>query len=266
MSDQSDNFNLEKIGMTNRIALVTGGSRGIGRNIVESLARRGVDSIFTYHSHEKAAETVIAEVGAVGTKAVALHLDTGDSASFAAFVKSVKDALAGFGADRFDFLVNNAGNNHRNMPFAEVTEAELDRIYNVHFKGVLLLTQKLLPLIRDGGRIVNISSGRTRISSPGGSAYASMKGAVEVLSRHMALELGPRRIAVNVVAPGAVATDFSGGIVRDNPKVNKRIADMTALGRVGLPEDLGPVVADLLSADFGFVNGQRIEVSGGGML
>jgi NAD(P)-dependent dehydrogenase (short-subunit alcohol dehydrogenase family) len=252
--------------MTNKIAIVTGGSRGIGRNTVESLARRGVDSIFTYHSHDKDAEAVVAEVGAAGAKAIALQLDTGKIASFDAFVESVKDALTRFGADRFDFLVNNAGNNHRNMPFAEATEGELDSVYNVHFKGVFFLTQKLLLLIKDGGRIINISSGRTRISSPGGSVYASMKGAVEVLSRHLALELGPRRIAVNIVAPGAVATDFSGGIVRDNPAVNKRIAELTALGRVGLPEDLGPVIADLLSADFGFVNGQRIEVSGGGML
>jgi NAD(P)-dependent dehydrogenase (short-subunit alcohol dehydrogenase family) len=250
-----------------KIAIVTGGSRGIGRNTVESLARRGVHSIFTYHSHNADAEAVVAEVESAGAKAVALQLDTAAIASFDAFVDRVKGALTQIGAERFDFLVNNAGNNHRNMPFAEATEEELDSIYNVHFKGVFFLTQKLLPLINDGGRIVNISSGRARISSPGGSIYASMKGAVEVLSRHMALELGPRRIAVNIVAPGAVATDFSGGIVRNNPSVNKRIADNTALGRrVGLPDDLGPVIAEFLSADFRFVNGQRIEVSGGVIL
>ena len=247
--------------MTSKIAIVTGGSRGIGRNIVESLARRGVDTIFTYHTHAADAETVVAEAAAA--KAVALQLDTGDVASFDAFVGSVKDALAKLGATRFDFLVNNAGNNHRNMPFEKATVEELDSIYNVHFKGVFFLTQKLLPLINDGGRIINISTARTRIASPGGAVYASMKGALEVLSKHMALELGPRRIAVNVVAPGPVATDFSGGIVRDNPEVNKRIADNTALGRAGVPDDLGPMIASLLSDDNRWVNAQRIEVSGG---
>jgi NAD(P)-dependent dehydrogenase (short-subunit alcohol dehydrogenase family) len=247
--------------MTSKIAIVTGGSRGIGRNIVESLARRGVDTIFTYHSHAADAETVIAEAAAA--KAVALQLDTGDVASFDAFVGSVKDALAKLGATRFDFLVNNAGNNHRNMPFEKATVQELDSIYNVHFKGVFFLTQKLLPLINDGGRIINISTARTRIASPGGAVYASMKGALDVLSKHMALELGPRRIAVNVVAPGPVATDFSGGIVRDNPEVNKRIAENTALGRAGVPDDLGPMIASLLSDDNRWVNAQRIEVTGG---
>jgi NAD(P)-dependent dehydrogenase (short-subunit alcohol dehydrogenase family) len=247
--------------MTSKIAIVTGGSRGIGRNIVESLARRGVDTIFTYHTHAADAETVVAEAAAA--KAVALQLDTGDVASFDAFVGSVKDALAKLGATRFDFLVNNAGNNHRNMPFEKATVQELDSIYNVHFKGVFFLTQKLLPLIKDGGRIINISTARTRIASPGGAVYASMKGALDVLSKHMALELGPRRIAVNVVAPGPVATDFSGGIVRDNPEVNKRIAENTALGRAGVPDDLGPMIASLLSDDNRWVNAQRIEVNGG---
>src|SRR5580692_1741770 len=248
-------------GMTSKIAIVTGGSRGIGRNIVESLARRGVDTIFTYHTHAADAGTVVAEVK--NAKAIALQLDTGDAASFDAFVNSVKDALAKLGAARFDFLVNNAGNNHHNMPFEKATEEELDSIYNVHFKGVFFPTQKLLPLINDGGRIINISTARTRIGSAGGAVYASMKGALEVLSKHMALELGPRRIAVNVVAPGPVATDFSGGIVRDNPEVNKRIADNTALGRAGVPDDLGPMIASLLSDDNRWVNAQRIEVSGG---
>jgi NAD(P)-dependent dehydrogenase (short-subunit alcohol dehydrogenase family) len=247
--------------MTSKIAIVTGGSRGIGRNIVESLARRGVDTIFTYHTHAADAETVIAET--TDAKAVALQLDMGDVASFDAFVGGVKDTLGKLGAARFDFLVNNAGNNHRNMPFEKAIEEELDSIYNVHFKGVFFLTQKLLPLINAGGRIINISTARTRIASPGGAVYASMKGALEVLSKHMALELGPRRIAVNVVAPGPVATDFSGGIVRDNPEVNKRIADNTALGRAGLPGDLGPMIASLLSDDNRWVNAQRIEVSGG---
>src|SRR5271154_3402691 len=246
-----------------KIAIVTGGSRGIGRSTVESLARRGVNTIFTYHTHGTDADAVVAAAKDAGAEAIALQLDAGSIASFGAFVENVKDALAKLGATRFDFLVNNAGNSHRNMPFETATEEELDSIYNVHFKGVFFLTQKLLPLINDGGRIVNISTARTRVAGAGGAVYASMKGAVEVLSRHMALELGPRRIAVNVVAPGPVATDFSGGIVRDNPEVNKRIAENTALGRAGVPGDLGPVVASLLSDDNRWVNAQRIEVAGG---
>ena len=248
---------------TPKIALVTGGSRGIGRNTVESLAKRGVHTIFTYHSHSADAEAVVAAVRDAGAQGIALQLDAGNVASFDAFVESVKDALAKLGAPRFDFLVNNAGNNHRNMPFEKATEEEFDSVCNVHFKGVFFLTQKLLPLINDGGRIINISTARTRTSSPGGAVYASMKGAVEVLSRHLAKELGPRRIAVNVVAPGPVETDFSGGIVRDNPAVNKMIAENTALGRPGLPEDLGPMIASLLSEENHWVNAQRIEVAGG---
>jgi NAD(P)-dependent dehydrogenase (short-subunit alcohol dehydrogenase family) len=245
-----------------KIAIVTGGSRGIGRNTVISLAERGVDSILTYNARRDAAEDVVAAVHKAGARTIALQLDTGDLRAFDGFVEDVRNALAQLGAQRFDYLVNNAGNNHHNMPFEKATEEELDSIYNVHFKGVFFLTQKLLPLINDGGRIVNLSTARTRVASPGGAVYASMKGAVEVLTRSMALELGPRKIAVNTVAPGAVATDFSGGIVRDNPEVNKRIAEMTALGRVGLPEDLGPMIASLLSADNRWINAQRIEVSG----
>jgi NAD(P)-dependent dehydrogenase (short-subunit alcohol dehydrogenase family) len=245
-----------------KIAIVTGGSRGIGRNTVISLAERGVDSILTYNARRGAAEEAVAAVHEAGARAIALQLDTGDLRAFDGFVENVRNALAQLGAERFDYLVNNAGNNHHNMPFEKATEEELDSIYNVHFKGVFFLTQKLLPLINDGGRIVNLSTARTRVASPGGAVYASMKGAVEVLTRSMALELGPRKIAVNTVAPGAVATDFSGGVVRDNPEVNKRIAEMTALGRVGLPEDLGPMIASLLSADNRWINAQRIEVSG----
>jgi NAD(P)-dependent dehydrogenase (short-subunit alcohol dehydrogenase family) len=246
-----------------KIAIVTGGSRGIGRNTVVSLARRGVHAIFTYHSHSADAQAVVAEAKNAGAEAIALQLDTGDIASFDAFVDSAKNALAKLGATRFDFLVNNAGNNHHNMPFEKATEEELDSIYNVHFKGVFFLTQKLLPLIKDGGRIVNVSTARTRLISPGGAAYGSLKGAVEVLTKYMAKELGPRRIAVNVVAPGAVETDFSGGIVRDNPVVNKRVAEGTALGRAGLPDDIGPMIASLLSEDNRWINAERIEVSGG---
>jgi NAD(P)-dependent dehydrogenase (short-subunit alcohol dehydrogenase family) len=246
-----------------KIAIVTGGSRGIGRNTVESLAGRGVNTIFTYHTHSTGADAVLAAVQDAGAEALALQLDAGNIASFDAFVESVKDALSKLGATRFDFLVNNAGNSHRNMPFETATEEELDSIYNVHFKGVFFLTQKLLPLINDGGRIVNVSTARTRTTGPGGSVYASMKGAVEVLSKHMAKELGPRRIAVNVVAPGATETDFSGGIVRDNPAVNKRVAEGTALGRAGVPEDVGRMIASLLSEDNRWINAERIEVTGG---
>jgi NAD(P)-dependent dehydrogenase (short-subunit alcohol dehydrogenase family) len=246
-----------------KIAIITGGSRGIGRHTVLSLAKRGVDSIFTYNSNQTEAEKVVGLVAEAGQKAIALQLDTGNISAFDHFVDRTREALGSLEAERFDYLVNNAGNNHHNMPFEKATEEELDSIYKVHFKGVFFLTQKLLPLINDGGRIVNISSARTRFSSPGGAVYASMKGAVEVLSRHLAKELGPRRIAVNTVAPGATETDFSGGIVRDNPVVNKRVAEGTALGRAGVPDDIGRMIASLLSEDNHWINGERIEVTGG---
>ena len=245
-----------------KIAIVTGGSRGLGRNTVLSLAKRGVDSIFTYNSNQIEAEKVVGLVAEAGRKAVALQLDTGNVGAFDDFVDRVRQALSGLGAERFDYLVNNAGISHHNS-IEKTTEAELDALYNVHFKGVFFLTQKLLPLINDGGGIVNLSTGLTRIIMPGSAPYGSMKGAIEVLTKYMAKELGPRRIAVNVVAPGAVATDFSGGMVRDNPDLNKRVADMTALGRAGLPDDIGPMIASLLSEDNRWVNAQRIEVSGG---
>jgi NAD(P)-dependent dehydrogenase (short-subunit alcohol dehydrogenase family) len=245
-----------------KIAIVTGGSRGLGRNTVLNLARRGVDSILTYNSSRAEAEKVVALVAEAGAKAIALKLDTGDAHGFDPFVDAVKQALADLGAERFDYLVNNAGTSHHNSIEA-TTEDELDMLYNVHFKGVFFLTQKLLPLINDGGRIVNLSSGLTRIIVPGSAPYGAMKGAVEVLTRYMAKELGPRRIAVNVVAPGAIQTDFSGGMVRDNPDLNQRVAEMTALGRAGLPDDIGPMIASLLSEDNRWVNAQRIEVSGG---
>ncbi len=245
-----------------KIAIVTGGSRGLGRNTVLHLAKRGVDSIFTYRSNQTEADEVVRLVAAEGQRAIALPLDTANVSTFDAFARHVQESLAGLGAERFDFLVNNAGISHH-APFDEVTEDELDSLYKVHFKGVFFLTQKLLPFIHDGGRIVNISSGLTRIVYPGSAAYGSMKGAIEVLTRYLAKELGPRRIAVNTVAPGPIATDFSGGMVRDNPEVNKRVAEMTALGRAGLPDDIGPMIASLLSEDHRWVNAQRIEVSGG---
>ncbi|SAL41760.1 Short-chain dehydrogenase/reductase SDR [Caballeronia sordidicola] len=245
-----------------KIAIVTGGSRGLGRNTVLNLAKRGVDSILTYHSNRAEADQVVAAVRETGGNAVALQLDTANTASFDTFAAGVRQALADLGAQRFDYLVNNAGTS-LHKAFDETTEAELDALYAVHFKGVFFLTQKLLPIINDGGRIVNISSGLARFSLPGSSAYACMKGAVEVLTRYLAKELGERGIAVNTVAPGAIATDFSGGMVRDNPEVNKRVADMTALGRVGQPDDIGPMIAALLSDDNRWINAQRIEVSGG---
>jgi NAD(P)-dependent dehydrogenase (short-subunit alcohol dehydrogenase family) len=247
---------------TNKIAVITGGSRGLGRSTVLSLASRGVDSIFTYNSNRSEAENVIGLAAEAGRKAIALQLDTGRVATFDPFVQSLRQALLELNAARVDYLVNNAGISHH-RPFDQTTEQELDQLYNVHFKGVFFLTQKLLPLINDGGRIVNISSGLTRVALPGSSAYASMKGAVEVLTRYLAKELGPRGIAVNTVAPGAIASDFSGGMVRDNPEVNKRVAEMTALGRAGQPDDIGPMIASLLSEDNRWINGQRIEVSGG---
>jgi NAD(P)-dependent dehydrogenase (short-subunit alcohol dehydrogenase family) len=246
-----------------KIAIVTGGSRGIGRSIVLSLAKRGVNSVFTYNSNRAEAETVVAAVNETGAKAIALQLNTGNIAAFDAFVQSLQSALDTLGATHFDYLVNNAGNNHHNMPFEKATEEELDSIYNVHFKGVFFLTQNLLPLINDGGRIVNVSTARTRLISPGGAPYGSMKAAVEVLTKYMAKELGPRRIAVNVVAPGATETDFSGGIVRGNNAMNKRVAEGTALGRAGLPDDIGLMIASLLSAENHWINAERIEVTGG---
>jgi NAD(P)-dependent dehydrogenase (short-subunit alcohol dehydrogenase family) len=245
-----------------RIALITGGSRGLGRSTVEALARRGVSSIFTYNSNRAAADEVVAEAEQAGARAAALQLDTGSTAAFPDFVICLRKTLAEWGAERFDFLVNNAGTSHH-APIADVTEADFDALFRVHVKGVFFMTQAVLPLIADGGRIVNISSALTRVAYPGSTAYASMKGAVEVMTRYMAKELGERRITANVVAPGAVQTDFSGGIVRDNPDVNRRISEFTALGRPGLPEDIGPMIAALLSEDNRWVNAQRIEVSGG---
>jgi len=248
--------------MTERIAIITGASRGLGRNTALHLAQRGVDILFTWRAHQKEAESLIGEVESLGRKAAGFQLDTGDTRGFDAFVAEVRKALAGWGRERFDYLVNNAGNS-QHISFDQVTEADFDAVVNVLLKGVFFLTQKLLPLMKDGGRIVNISSGLARVSLPGSSVYGAAKGAVEVLTRYMAKELGPRGITANVVAPGAIQTDFSGGRVRDNPAVNKMVADMTALGRAGVPDDIGPMIAALLSEENRWINGQRIEVSGG---
>ncbi|HEX4067335.1 MAG TPA: SDR family oxidoreductase [Acidobacteriaceae bacterium] len=248
--------------MTDRIAIITGGSRGLGRNTALHLAQRGVDILFTWRVHQKEAESLVGEVESLGRKAAGFQLDTGDTRAFDAFVAEVRKTLASRGRERFDYLVNNAGNS-QHINFDQVTEADFDAVVNVHFKGVFFLTQKLLPLMKDGGRIVNISSGLARVSLPGSSVYGAAKGAVEVLTRYIAKELGPRGITANVVAPGAIQTDFSGGMVRDNPTVNKMVADMTALGRAGVPDDIGPMIAALLSDENRWINGQRIEVSGG---
>jgi NAD(P)-dependent dehydrogenase (short-subunit alcohol dehydrogenase family) len=248
--------------MANKIALITGGSRGLGRNTAINLARRGVDILFTWRVNQGEAESLIRVVEEMGSKAAGFQLDTGDTRAFDGFVAEVSKTLQSWGREHFDYLVNNAGNS-QHINFDKVTEADFDAIVNVHFKGVFFLTQKLLPLLADGGRIVNLSSGLARVSIPGSSVYGSAKGAVEVLTRYLAKELGPRRITANVVAPGAIETDFSGGMVRDNPEVNKRVADMTALGRAGVPDDIGPMIAALLSDENRWINGQRIEVSGG---
>ncbi len=246
-----------------RIAIITGGSRGLGRSMALHLARRGVGVILTYKSGWAEAEAVVTEIAALGGKAVALALDVAKSGSFDAFAEEVGRTLATvWNRDRFDFLVNNAGIG-LHAAFAETTEAQFDEMMAIHLKAPYFLTQKLLPLIADGGRIVNVSTGTTRIILPGYSAYATMKGGIEVLTRYMAKELGPRRIAVNAVAPGAVETDFRGGAVRDNPQMNAMIASQTALGRVGLPDDIGAMVASLLSPENAWINAQRIEVSGG---
>ncbi|MDM7344165.1 SDR family oxidoreductase [Klebsiella pneumoniae] len=236
-----------------KIALVTGGSRGLGRAIVEALAQRGVNVVLTYKTRLAEANEVVTRVEALGAR----EIDT-----FDAFVSAFQGALTELGADKFDYLVNNAGN-ASGMGFLNATEAEFDALYRIHVKSVFFLSQKLLPLLADGGRIVNVSSGLTRIVMANRAPYAIMKSAVETLTRYMAFELGSRGITVNCVAPGAIATDFSGGVVRDNPQVAQAVANMTALGRPGLPEDIGPMIASLLSDDHRWVNAQRIEVSGG---
>jgi NAD(P)-dependent dehydrogenase (short-subunit alcohol dehydrogenase family) len=246
-----------------KITVVTGSSRGLGRHTALAIARAGGDVVVTYHSRSHEADMVVNEIQAMGRKAVALQLDTGDIAGLHAFAGALRTALLEvWHRENFDHLVNNAG--HGAMAtIAETTEAQFDQLVNVHFKGVFFLTQALLPLIVDGGRIVNLSSGLTRIAYPGFGAYSAVKGAVEILTTYLAKELGARGIAVNTIAPGAIETDFLGGAVRDMPDLNKIFAGMTALGRVGKPDDIGPVIANLLSESSRWVNAQRIEVSGG---
>ena len=248
---------------SNKIALVTGASRGLGKNSALALARRGAGVIVTYHSNEAAAQEVVSEIEAIGGKAVALQLDSADIPSFSQFVGEVSQSLNEvWQTDRFDFLVNNAGTGI-NQPFVDMTESQFDQMYNIHVEGVFFLTQKLLPIINDGGRVVNVSSGLTRYTFAGYSAYARAKGAIETLTNYLAKELGSRQITVNVVAPGAIETDFGGGAVRDNKDLNAFIASQTALGRVGLPDDIGGAIASLLSEENRWITGQRIEISGG---
>lgn len=247
----------------NKIALVTGGSRGLGRDMAISLAKKGLDVIFTYNSNKAAADEVVAEIQPLGQKAIAYQLDTSKPAEFDSFLSEVGSHLKEHtGSSNFDFLINNAGT-ALYAPFAETTEEQLDDMINIHYKGVYMLTQKALNYLNDGGGIVNISSGLARFTQPGSSAYGAMKSAVESLTRYLARELGPRGIRANVVAPGPIATDFGGGRVRDTKEINDFLSSITPLGRVGLADDIGGVVAFLCTDDAKWVNGQRIEASGG---
>jgi NAD(P)-dependent dehydrogenase (short-subunit alcohol dehydrogenase family) len=246
-----------------KIAIITGGSRGLGKNMSLHLAGKGHDIILTYKSNKAEAEAVVAEIQKMGRKATALQLDVSAHKSFAAFAETIKDVLARiWQRNNFDFLLNNAGIGI-NASIMETTEEQFDQLVDIHLKGTFFLSQKLIPLIADGGRILNVSSGLARFALPGYAAYAAMKGGIEVLTRYMAKELGPRRITVNAIAPGAIETDFDRGAVRDNKQINDFISSQTALGRVGVPDDIGGAVAALLSDDCGWINGQRIEISGG---
>lgn len=249
-------------GLAHKIALVTGGSRGLGRNIALTLARNGADIILTYRQGKSEGEAVAAEIGKLGRKAVLLQIDISQSSAFTEFAGAVGGALEStWQRKQFDFLINNAGIDSA-APFAEMSEEKFDALFNIHFKGVYFLTQKLLPLIADGGAIVNTSTGLARFALPGYSAYASMKGAIEVFTRYLAKELGPRRIRANTIAPGAIETDFTKAAL-EHQGVKEFIASQTALGRVGVPDDIGGVVAFLCSNEGRWVNAQRLEVSGG---
>jgi NAD(P)-dependent dehydrogenase (short-subunit alcohol dehydrogenase family) len=246
-----------------KIALITGGSRGLGQNAALKIAEKGIDVIITYLNNKEKADEVVAEIIKKGQKATAFQLDTSNTKEFAPFTEKLVSYLKNeYGKSNFDFLINNAGTGGHTA-FVNATEEEFDTLVNVHYKGVYFLTQKLLPHLNDGGGIINISSGLARFSHPNTSIYASVKGAIEVVTRILAVELGERKIRVNTVAPGAVATDFNGGTVRDNEKVNQMVANITALGRAGVPDDIGGVIAFLCTEDARWINGQRIEVSGG---
>ena len=246
-----------------KIALVTGGSRGLGKDMAISLAKRGVDVVLTYRSKKEEAENTVKEIAQLGQKAIALHLDMSEFASIDPFVQAVKDTLkTEWDVTAFDFLVNNAGMG-ATVPFLQVTEPLFDEFLNVHFKGIYFLTQKCVPILNEGGCIINISTGTTRYSNPGYSVYASMKGAIEVFTKYLAKELGQKGIRANVVAPGPVETDFNNAAIRNNPQAKTMLASLSPLGRVGRADDIGGVVAFLCSGEAGWINGQRIEVSGG---
>ncbi|WP_202368810.1 SDR family NAD(P)-dependent oxidoreductase [Pseudomonas sp. MWU318] len=248
--------------MSRKIALITGASRGLGKNAALHLAAEGVDIIGTYNSRADEAQALVAELEQRGAKAVMLQLDVGRSETFAEFASRVAQALQQLERPRFDFLINNAGIGVH-AAFAETTPEQFDLLMNIQLKGPFFLTQQLLPLINDGGRIINISSGLTRFSLPGYAAYAAMKGAMEVLTRYQAKELGARQIGVNILAPGAIETDFGGGAVRDNAALNAMVASNTALGRAGQPDDIGGALSMLLAPGAQWINGQRVEASGG---
>lgn len=246
-----------------KIALVTGGSRGLGKEMALSLARKGIDVIITYRTNEEEASNVAASIQQLGRKTAVLHLDMSRLQDLDQFINTLKGTLQTvWQSNSFDFLVNNAGMG-ATVPFEQVTEDLFDEFMNVHFKGVYFLTQKCIPLLNQGGRIINISSGTTRFSNPGYSVYASMKGAIEVFTRYLAKELGTKGIAANVVAPGPIETDFNNAAIRNNPNMKGMLSSLTPLGRVGTSEDIGGVVAFLCSEEGRWINGQRIEVSGG---
>lgn len=247
---------------SSRVVLITGGSRGVGRNAALALAADGADIVITYRAQAEAAAEVVQQVQALGRRAQALPLDVADSAAFPEFAQRLRDALQAWGADTLQGLMNNAGEGLYAL-IADTTEAQFDHAVAVHLKGPYFLTQALLPLVADGGRILNVSSGLARFSLPGSSAYAMMKGGIEVFTRYLARELGARGISANTLAPGAIETDFGGGRVRDDAQVNAMVSSITALGRAGRPDDIGPVVVALLSPSTGWVNGQRVEASGG---
>lgn len=248
--------------MQNKITLITGGSRGLGKSIALHLARAGQDILLTYHTKQVEAEAVVTEIRSMGNQAHALPFDASDVSNLDAFVLSVQQTLKEWGRDKIDHLINNAGIG-ATIPFPEATEEDFDRFNNIHYKSVYFLTQKLLPHLNDNGRIINISSGTTRFCVPGYSIYASMKGAIEVLTRYLAKELGQRGITVNVVAPGPVETDFNNAAIRNNPQMKGYLSSATALGRVGESDDIGKLFPFLCSDESKWVNGQRIEASGG---
>jgi len=251
------------MGAQNKIALITGGSRGLGKNTALKLAEKGIDVILTYQSKKEEAENTVSEIEKIGVKAIALQLNVASTKTLDAFFEEVKSILKSkFNTDKVNFLINNAGIGIHAL-FAETSEEQFDSLMSIQFKGVFFLTQKALPILADGGGIVNVSTGLTRFSLPGFAAYAAMKGAMETLTKYQAKELGGRRIRVNIVAPGAIETDFGGGVVRDNEQMNIGIAAQTALGRVGLPNDIGGVVAFLCTDEASWINAQRIEISGG---